>query len=61
MSVDLGRLPYILATYNYREGFECDHAAGIIRRRLPQFLTEIAEKVRLEMEPFYNPEKERKQ
>lgn len=48
--MNLGRMPYILATCIYREGVECDAAAAIIRQRLPQFFGEVKHTVKVSIE-----------
>lgn len=52
------RLPYIMATYFYREGVECDRAAQLIRRKLPEFVAGIIKEIKEEMGKEYKKEKE---
>ena len=50
---------YVLATTIYRQGMECDAAAGIIRSRLPEFLATVKKEVRERMGAKYKEEWER--
>lgn len=52
------RMPYIVATNVFRQGIECDNAAGLIRQRLPEFLAGIAREVKENLSPDYMLEKE---
>lgn len=50
------RLPYQIAMNIYKQGTECDHAARLIRQRLPNFLTQIRLDTMIEMGKDYKKE-----
>lgn len=52
-------LAYRMATEIYKQGLECDAAAGFIRSRLDGFLGSVVEQVKASMGRKYDKEKER--
>lgn len=52
------RMPYAVATNVFDQGIECDHAAYLIRQRLPEFLSKIATEVKEERGSEYMESKE---
>lgn len=52
-------LPYVMATYIYKEGLECDHAARLIRNKLDEFFSLVKLEVKQEMGRKYTKTKER--
>jgi sulfite reductase beta subunit-like hemoprotein len=51
-----GGLPYELATQIYKQGIECDRAAGVIRRTLEEYLKNVRETVKEELGKDYKKE-----